>query len=31
VPVDRVAFLIPVGLVLWVLISLVRRWRRRKA
>ncbi|MBB3275154.1 MULTISPECIES: DUF4349 domain-containing protein [unclassified Pseudoxanthomonas] len=29
--IRAVAFLIPVGLVLWVLISLVRRWRRRKA
>lgn len=29
--IRAVAFLIPVGLVLWVLIGLVRRWRRRKA
>ena len=29
--IRAVAFLIPVGLALWVLISLIRRWRRRKA
>lgn len=29
--IRAVAFLIPVGLVLWVVIALVRRWRRRKS
>ena len=29
--IRAVAFLIPVGLVLWALVGLVRRWRRRKA